>query len=59
MSKEHKNTIENFIKFFIYDLKQGNNTKTYIENAEYDLNRFLKPYIDEKHYNFNPFKEVI
>jgi len=59
MSTQKKKIINHFIKFFIYDLKQGNESKQYIENIEFDLNRFLKPYINEKHYNFNPFEEVV
>ena len=56
--KNRKETIEHFIKFFIYDLKQGNDTKTYIENVECDLFGFLNPYIEDEHYNFSPFTEI-
>ncbi len=53
-----KEIITHFIKFFIYDLKQGKNSDVYIENAEIDLLDFLEPYIKNEHYNFSPFKEV-
>ena len=53
-----KKIIEYFIKWFIYDLKQSNNNDTYIENVENDLLNFLEPYIDDKHYNFSPFKNI-
>ena len=56
--EERKNVINHFIKFFIYDLKQGIDSEVYIEDVEYDLNRFLKPYIEDNHYNFSPFKEI-
>ena len=56
--KNRKETIEHFIKFFIYDLKQGNDSKTYIENVECDLFGFLNPYIEDEHHNFNPFTEI-
>ena len=50
--------IKHFIKFFIYDLKQGTNSEIYIEDVEYDLSRFLKPYIEDNHYKFSPFTEI-
>ena len=50
--------INHFIKFFIYDLKQGNKNKVYIEDVEFDLKQFLKPYIKDEHYNFSPFEEI-
>ena len=53
-----KQIITHYIKFFIYDLKQGKNSDVYIENAEIDLLDFLEPYIKNEHYNFSPFKEV-
>ncbi len=56
--KNRKEIINHFIKFFIYDLKQGNSSKVYIENVELDLSEFLKPYIKDEHYNFSPFKEI-
>ena len=56
--KNRKEIINHFIKFFIYDLKRGLDSEVYIENVEHDLNRFFKPYIQDKHYNFNPFTEI-
>ena len=50
--------INHFIKFFIYDLKRSRDSKVYIEDVEHDLNRFLKPYIEDEHYNFSPFTEI-
>ena len=67
---ERKEIINHFIKFFIYDLKQScnhylytdsevyNTLNNYIEDVEYDLNRFLKTYIEDEHYNFSPFTEI-
>ena len=55
---ERKEIINHFIKFFIYDLKKGRDSEAYIEDVEYDLNRFLKPYIEDEHYNFSPFTEI-
>ena len=55
---ERKEIINHFIKFFIYDLKQGIDSKVYIEDVERDLNRFFKPYIKDGHYNFSPFTEI-
>ena len=55
---ERKEIINHFIKFFIYDLKNGRDSEAYIEDVEYDLNRFLKPYIEDEHYNFSPFTEI-
>ena len=62
---ERKETINHFIKFFIYDLKRGRDSigfmgmdDVYIEDVEYDLNRFLEPYIKDNHYNFSPFEEI-
>ena len=56
--KTRKRIINHFIKFFIYDLKRGIDSEVYIEDVEYDLNRFLEPYIKDNHYNFSPFEEI-
>ena len=59
---KRKEVINHFIKFFIYDLKKDKdeiiNSEIYIASLEDDLNRFIKPYIEDEHYNFSPFTEI-
>ena len=61
---ERKEIINHFIKFFIYDenigVKYNNSDFTRMELSiiEKNLLRFLKPYIKDEHYNFNPFTEI-
>ena len=59
---KRKELINHFIKFFIYDLKQGKDeiidSEVYIKSVKDDLNRFLEPYIKDEHYNFSPFTEI-